>query len=230
MSETRPIYKILNNLSKRINEKLKELNIDRDFTYTQILGCKVKDFENYLLNKMIDGMSFENYGAWEVDHIIPFSSFDFHNIERIFRVYTDRIAIIEKEISDIEEIEMIIERDLAEIIEKEKEYEKVSKVKSESKKISLLLEEKAKFEKDLEELGVKYHNEILMYKKNLSFLIPYLNATQNTTHTKLFSIINCWVISKNFKQLQDKIQKITSNKCIIFSSLNSVNKSDLWID
>ena len=38
LSEVRPIYKILNSLSTRINKKLKELNINREFTYTQILG------------------------------------------------------------------------------------------------------------------------------------------------------------------------------------------------
>ena len=83
LAEARPIYKILNNLSTRINEKLKELEIDREFTYTQILGCSINEFENYLLNKMIAGMTYDNYGEWEVDHILPFSSFDFHNLEDI---------------------------------------------------------------------------------------------------------------------------------------------------
>ena len=59
------------------------MGIKREFTYTQILGCKVKEFEEYLLKKMTEGMSYDNYGEWEVDHILPFSSFDFHNLEEI---------------------------------------------------------------------------------------------------------------------------------------------------
>ena len=38
LREIRPIYKILNSLSTRINTKLKELGIKREFTYAQILG------------------------------------------------------------------------------------------------------------------------------------------------------------------------------------------------
>lgn len=83
LREVRPIYKIINNLSIRINKKLKDLNVEREFTYTQILGCIVKEFEEYLLNKMTEGMTYDNYGEWEVDHIIPFSSFDFHKLDQI---------------------------------------------------------------------------------------------------------------------------------------------------
>ena len=83
LSEARPIYKILNSLSTRINTKLKKLGMNREFTYIQILGCSVKEFEEYLLKKMIDGMTYNNYGQWEVDHIIPFSLFDFHKLEEI---------------------------------------------------------------------------------------------------------------------------------------------------
>ena len=53
LAEARPIYKILNSLSTRINAKLKELDIDREFTYTQILGCTIIEFENYLFNSAV---------------------------------------------------------------------------------------------------------------------------------------------------------------------------------
>ena len=83
LAEVQPIYRVLNSLSSRINDKMKKLGLKREFTYIQILGCKVNEFEEYLLNKMTEGMTYENYGEWEVDHIIPFSSFDFNNLEQI---------------------------------------------------------------------------------------------------------------------------------------------------
>ena len=83
LSEVRPIYRILNNLSIRINNELVKLGIKREFTYIQILGCSVNDFEEYLQDKMTEGMTYENYGDWEVDHIKPFSSFDFNDLEQI---------------------------------------------------------------------------------------------------------------------------------------------------
>ena len=83
LREVRPIYKILNNLASRINTRLKDEGIKRELTYTQILGSSVVDFENYLTSKMSEGMTFDNYGMWEVDHIMPFSLFDFNNLEEL---------------------------------------------------------------------------------------------------------------------------------------------------
>ena len=40
----------------------------------EILGCDFVFIKNYLESKFIDGMSWDNYGKWHVDHIIPLSS------------------------------------------------------------------------------------------------------------------------------------------------------------
>jgi len=48
-----------------------------------LLGCSIKYLKQYLEQKFIQGMSWENYGkVWEIDHIIPCSSFDLTNIEQ----------------------------------------------------------------------------------------------------------------------------------------------------
>ena len=38
-----------------------------------ILGCSIVDFKNFLENKFLDGMTWENHGEWHMDHIIPAS-------------------------------------------------------------------------------------------------------------------------------------------------------------
>ncbi len=178
---------------------------------------KVKDYFsefkslNERVSKIIKKLKIENNTSSKIE----ITDIDLKNLDIILEEYKTRIDIIEKEIYDIEEIEMTIERDLSEIIEKEKEYEKLTRNHNDNKKISLLLKEKTEFELDLKDLAKKYHNEILTYKRNLSFLVPYLDATQNITHTTLFSIISCWVISKNVSELESRIQEITSKKCII---------------
>ena len=37
------------------------------------MGCNLLQFELYLLDKLTDGMTFHNYGEWEIDHIKPVS-------------------------------------------------------------------------------------------------------------------------------------------------------------
>ena len=79
------IYRILKNLNSRICTELKRLNIKRTFKYKDVLGCSINKFEQHLLIHMEEEMSFGNYGAWEVDHIIPFSHFDFTNFDDIIK-------------------------------------------------------------------------------------------------------------------------------------------------
>ena len=50
----------------------------RTFDY---VGLTPEELMAYLEAKFTDGMTWDNYGKWHVDHIRPLSSFDFHKHE-----------------------------------------------------------------------------------------------------------------------------------------------------
>jgi len=45
------------------------------------IGCTPEELKKHLSDKFTDGMSYNNYSQWEVDHIIPISNFDLHDID-----------------------------------------------------------------------------------------------------------------------------------------------------
>ena len=69
-------FKIRKNLRSRLWAALTKQNTHKIESTEELLGCSVKDARNYLSTKFKDGMSWDNYGEWEIDHIRPCSSFD----------------------------------------------------------------------------------------------------------------------------------------------------------
>lgn len=74
------VQKIVNNLTRRITKTLDNVNIKRTQTIRQLIGCTNNELKNHLKTQFREGMSFENYGDWEVDHIKPVASFALHHI------------------------------------------------------------------------------------------------------------------------------------------------------
>ena len=71
-----PSFKIACNLRSRLSGLLKK-NIAKKVTKTlTLLGCDMSFFMGYLAGKFTEGMTFENYGRWHLDHIKPCDSFD----------------------------------------------------------------------------------------------------------------------------------------------------------
>ena len=69
-----PNVKLRVNLRHRVYMFLKTKSIIKNKKTMEIIGCDFVFIKNYLESKFIDGMSWENYGKWHVDHIIPLSS------------------------------------------------------------------------------------------------------------------------------------------------------------
>jgi len=63
------INQIFNSITKRTYKTLLRQNVNKKYTYLELLGCNLLEFELYLLDKLTDGMTFDNYGVWEIDNI-----------------------------------------------------------------------------------------------------------------------------------------------------------------
>lgn len=68
-------YKIKSNLRVRFWHALKKGIKSKSVII--LLGCSIEELKNYLEKQFKEGMSWKNHGKiWEIDHIIPCSSFD----------------------------------------------------------------------------------------------------------------------------------------------------------
>ena len=69
-----PIFRITSNLRTRVRKAIKGIN--KSQTTIGLLGCSIEQFKNYIEKQFKKGMTWNNYGKWELDHIKPWCSFD----------------------------------------------------------------------------------------------------------------------------------------------------------
>jgi len=77
------IFKIIDNLSTRAYKFLKKSKVNTNMTHIELIGCKPQALKQYLENKFTDGMSYDNYGEWEVDHIKAITRYDLNDIKQV---------------------------------------------------------------------------------------------------------------------------------------------------
>lgn len=66
-------------LKIRLRNKISSIiSNKKQYTHTtDLLGCSIFDIRQHLERQFKDGMTWDNYGKWHIDHIIPISYFDF---------------------------------------------------------------------------------------------------------------------------------------------------------
>jgi len=69
-------FKIRNLLAHRISAAVKAQSTKKISKSVDLLGCTPQKAAEYLESKFQKGMSWDNYGNWHIDHIIPCASFD----------------------------------------------------------------------------------------------------------------------------------------------------------
>jgi len=76
-------FKIANRLRTRLWYALRAKKINTKTNFSKNLGCSVLDLKLYLENLFQPGMTWDNYGEWEIDHIKPIHKFDLTDPEEL---------------------------------------------------------------------------------------------------------------------------------------------------
>jgi hypothetical protein len=75
-----PLYKLISNFRTAIYQVLKENNVDKNGHYFEVLKYTPEELINHLEKQFTDGMTWDNYGQWHVDHVMPISVHDIQEI------------------------------------------------------------------------------------------------------------------------------------------------------
>lgn len=65
-------------LASRLRSRLRRA-ISQGYRNTSVIeltGCSILDLKKYSESKFLDGMNWNNYGEWHIDHILPCASFN----------------------------------------------------------------------------------------------------------------------------------------------------------
>lgn len=76
-----PIYRLSCYTRTALYTSLKEKNINKYGGTFDILPYTLEELMKYLESKFKEGMTWDNYGEWHIDHIKPISSFIFESSE-----------------------------------------------------------------------------------------------------------------------------------------------------
>ena len=66
-------FRISTSIRSMISSYLKSSGIIKRKKSEEIFGCRYSEFKIYLESKFKEEMSWENYGLWHIDHIVPIS-------------------------------------------------------------------------------------------------------------------------------------------------------------
>jgi hypothetical protein len=69
-----PLYKLRNNIRGLIRISIKRQGYSKKSKTYEILGCSFDEFKSHIEKQFMPGMTWDNYGDWEYDHIKPISN------------------------------------------------------------------------------------------------------------------------------------------------------------
>jgi hypothetical protein len=69
-----PLFKLTHSIRSLIGHAIRNGGYTKKSKTHEILGCSYEDFKHHIESQFKPWMSWDNYGKWELDHIIPVSS------------------------------------------------------------------------------------------------------------------------------------------------------------
>ena len=78
-----PLFKLKEILKTRLSKAI--TRGQKDGSAVKDLGCSVEELKIHLESKFQPGMTWENYGEWHIDHVVPLAKFDLLNREELLK-------------------------------------------------------------------------------------------------------------------------------------------------
>jgi len=79
-------YKLKSNLRARLYMALKRNKATKRSQTMKYVGCSVYELKKHLESLFLEGMNWDNYGEWHIDHIYPISMIDLTVEDNIYKV------------------------------------------------------------------------------------------------------------------------------------------------
>lgn len=76
-------FKLATNLRKRMSKMIRRSQ--KSGSAVKDMGCSVEELKIHLESQFQEGMTWENYGEWHIDHIYPLSKFDLFDREEFLK-------------------------------------------------------------------------------------------------------------------------------------------------
>ena len=69
-----PLFRLASNIRRRLRYALSVGGWEKSTKTSEIIGCDWATLQNHLDSQFAPGMTWENMGEWEIDHIIPYAT------------------------------------------------------------------------------------------------------------------------------------------------------------
>ena len=77
-------YKLKRRLRSRLSKLVKG---NKPYSSVDALGCSIVEFRKHLESLWTDGMSWDNYGKWHIDHKIPCFAFNLTKVDDVKKCF-----------------------------------------------------------------------------------------------------------------------------------------------